>query len=76
MTAHARRRQQLARASARRLDHAANALAMADLRAKAEIARGGLDIDRPARGLRLAGIDLEPHRLAGGRRTPPRYPPA
>ena len=42
------------------LDHAANALAMADLRAKAEVARRRFDIDRAPRGdERLFGIGLD-----------------
>ena len=41
------------RLAAGRFDHAANALAMPDLRAKAEVARRRFDIDRAARGLWL-----------------------
>src|ERR1051325_6965293 len=50
-----------------RSDHAADSLAMADLRAKAEVARGGFDIDEPARGFRLRGVDIKLHRLPGRR---------
>ena len=51
----------LARLSRGRLDHAANAFAMVYLRAKAEVARRGFHIDRPARGRGLRGINFEAH---------------
>ena len=44
---------------ARGFDQTANSLAMTDLRAKPEIARGRLDIEGAALGFRLAGIDLD-----------------
>src|ERR1051325_10261761 len=53
--------------SLRRGDHAANALAMVHLRAKAEVARGGIDIHQPTRRFRLRDIDFELHRPPGGR---------
>src|SRR5262249_59923181 len=53
---------------AHRFDQAANSLAMTDLRAKPEVARGRLDIEWTPRGLWFAAIDLEAHWLAGGRR--------
>src|SRR3954465_8713255 len=48
-------------------DHAANALAMAGPRGKAEVARGSLDIHWTARSFRLGDINLKSHRPAGGR---------
>src|SRR5262249_26525763 len=50
-----------------RFDHAANALAMADFCSESEVSRGGIEIERatPDRGFRP--VDLERHRLAGGR---------
>src|SRR4051812_593988 len=57
----------LARLAASRRDHAANAFAMTDLRAESEVARRGLDVDRPTRSFRFRGVDFEPNRPAGGR---------
>src|SRR5689334_17006053 len=51
---------------ARGFDQAANSLAMTDLRAKSEIARGRFDIERPAFGFCPAGIDLDAYGLACG----------
>src|SRR5947207_6653108 len=58
--------QQACRLSHGRLDHAANALAMADFRAKAEIARCRFDIDRSARCGGFRAVDLETQRIARG----------
>src|ERR1041384_1858138 len=48
----------------RRRDHAPNALAVAHLRTKSEIARRRFDIDQPARLLWRGGVDLELHEPA------------
>src|SRR5262245_53257978 len=48
--------------SGARFDHAAYPLAVPDLCAKAEVACRCLNIDQPARGLRLRCIDLELYR--------------
>jgi hypothetical protein len=47
------RRNRAMRLSARRFDHAANALAMADLSAETEVVRRGLHVDGAARSLGL-----------------------
>ncbi|HLB83681.1 MAG TPA: hypothetical protein VJK00_03040, partial [Steroidobacteraceae bacterium] len=58
---HARDRQ-----LARGFDQTANSLAMTDLRAKPEIARGRFNVERPAISSRPAGIDFDAYGLAGG----------
>src|SRR4029078_5331413 len=60
---HARDRQ-----LARGFDQTANSLERTDFRAKPEIARGRLDIERAALGFGPAGIDVDADRFAGGRR--------
>jgi len=49
---------------AHRFDQTANPFAMTDLRAKPEIARGRLDIERAPCGRWLGAINLEVHRTA------------
>src|SRR4051812_44492931 len=51
----------------RRRDHAPDAFAMTYLRTESKVARRRFKVDRPARGLRLRGVDLEPDRTAGSR---------
>src|ERR1041385_2369910 len=53
--------------SGARRDHAANPLAVADLRAKTEVACCCLDVEQTTRGLWFRGVDIELHRIPGGR---------